>query len=256
MRIATTVVCSLALSLGAACVVYTNPQPAQQPAPVPPPSASTPPAPSEPAKAPREAAKPTKVGKPGVVKPAPRVPIVALPNPRPEIIEVEGKPVPLVPKPVVFGDAKEKPGSLLGLVYPIPEDTKKLPDFSELVPTTALYTDKLDIAPRNFEEGFPGLDGRNEWFAIKYSGQFTVKAAGEYDFRLLSDDGATLTIDRVLIIDNDGVHSAEEKRGRIRLLPGSHSIEVKYFQGPRYQVALQLFVTPPGGQEQLWAPSL
>lgn len=255
MRFATILVSSFAVSLGAGCVVYTNPPPAQQPASPPP---AAPPSkeakPAEPAKAPREAANPSRVAKPGLAV-GPIRPLPKLPEARPEIIEVEGKPVPIITKPVDFGESTEKPGAMLGLVYFLPDDTKKLPDFSELVPTAALYADKLDISARKFDEGFPGVDGRHEWFGIKYSGQFTVKTAGEYEFRLVSDDGATLTIDRVLVADNDGVHSVEEKRGKIRLLAGSHSIEVKYFQGPRYQIALQLFVTPPGGKEQLWSPS-
>lgn len=172
------------------------------------------------------------------------------------MIEVDGKPVPTISKPVPFGEGKESPGSMLGLVYFLPEDTQKLPDFSSLIPTAALYAKQLDISPRSFDQGFPGVDGRHEWFAIKYTGQFSVKAAGEYEFRLVSDDGATLKIDNVLIVDNDGVHPPSEKRGKVRLLAGSHSIEVKYFQGPRYDVALQLFVTPPNGKEQLWSASL
>lgn len=242
----------IVLSLGAsACVVYTSSGQQQQPAAPPPPK------PTQPAPAP-----PSTAAKPSKASPKPAMTVAPIRGPvisglaSGQMIEVDGKPVPTISKPVAFGDGKPSPGSILGLVYFLDENTQKLPDFSNLVPTAALYTKQFDIAPRKFEDGFPGVDGRYEFFAIKYAGQFEVKAPGEYEFRLVSDDGATVKVDNVLLIDNDGVHPPAEKRAKIRLLAGNHSIEVKYFQGPRYDVALQLFVTPPGGKEKLWSSSL
>ena len=184
-----------------------------------------------------------------------RLPLLTA-TPDGKFIEVDGKPVPLVTKTVPFGSGVAQDGALLGLIYFLTDDTTKLPDFDEYVPSGALYAKQLDISPRDFTEGFPGVDVRDEWFAIRYLGNFTVKTAGDYEFRLISDDGATLTVDNVPVIDNDGVHEATEKRGKIRLLAGQHSIEVRYFQGPRPKVALQLYVTPPNGQEVLWSSSL
>jgi hypothetical protein len=37
---------------------------------------------------------------------------------------------------------------------------------------------------------------------------------------------------------------------------GEHSLFVNYYQGPRETIALQLFVTPPTGQERLLGPVL
>lgn len=172
------------------------------------------------------------------------------------MIEVDGKPVPVVTKAGPFGGAEASDGALLGLIYFLTEETTKLPDFDEYLPSGALFAKELNVTPREFTEGFPGVDSRHEWFAIRYVGQFSTKVAGDYEFRLVSDDGATLRIANVPLIDNDGLHGPTEKRAKIRLLPGQHSIEVRYFQGPRPQVALQLFVTPPNGDEVLWSPSL
>ena len=42
------------------------------------------------------------------------------------------------------------------------------------------------------------------------------------------------------MIDNDGVHPPTEKSATVRLAKGIHTVEVQYFQGPRYEVALIL----------------
>lgn len=242
----------LAVSLSAAaCVVYTNPPPQQQqPASAPP--ASPPAQPQTPAEAPAKPAGPKLSQKPVFVT----TPIRQLPAPSGRVIEVDGKPVPTISKPGPFGEGEEKPGSMLGLVYFLPEPTHKLPDFASLVPTAALFAKELAAAPQEFTQGFPDVDARHEWFAIRYTGQFSTKLAGEYEFRLVSDDAATLRVDNVLLIDNDGAKGLGEKRAKIRLMSGHHSIEVKYLQAERSKVALQLFVTPPNGKEKLWSAEL
>lgn len=255
-------VSSLALSVGGVgCVVYASSQPSTQKAapPAPPPSStsSSPQAPASTAQKPASTAMAKPALKPAAthVMRVSRVPLLVA-TPDGKMIEVDGKPVPLVTKAGPFGSGVAEEGALLGLIYFLTDDTPKLPNFDEYVPSGALYAKQLDVSPRDFTEGFPGVDSRHEWFALRYLGKFTVNASGDYEFRLVSDDGATLTIDNVPVIDNDGLHEPTEKRGKIRLLPGQHTIEVRYFQGPRPKVALQLFVTPPNGEEVLWSPSL
>ena len=50
-----------------------------------------------------------------------------------------------------------------------------------------------------------------------------------YLFSLISDDGSNLMINNQLVIDNDGLHSAQERRGDIALAAGLHSITINYF---------------------------
>jgi hypothetical protein len=88
----------------------------------------------------------------------------------------------------------------------------------------------------------------------RYTGTFQVENEGEYKFRLVSDDGSRLFIDGKKIIDDDGVHPAQSASGSVSLGRGAHQIEVDYFQGPRYYVALQLFWTTPGGTETISNP--
>ena len=58
------------------------------------------------------------------------------------------------------------------------------------------------------------------------------------------------------IIDDDGIHGPTSVSGSVYLNQGQHQIEVDYFQGPRYYIALQLFWTPPGGSEVISKPPI
>lgn len=159
--------------------------------------------------------------------------------------------------PNVFGGPKGSPAALKGSVYWLNPDTKSLPDLSKLTPATTLYAENLNVSPRDFREGFPGVDAnRVEWFAIEYTGQFAVAVAGEYKFRVLSDDGTRVYVDNAPLLSNDGVHPAQSKSETIKLAAGLHSLLVDYFQATKWQVALQLFVTGPDGREKLWGPAL
>jgi len=154
-----------------------------------------------------------------------------------------------------FGSATSDSISLKGDIYYLPEGASALPDFSSLTSVGSIYTKVLDIPMRSFTSGFPGVTDRFEWFAIRYTGSFNVDTEGDYAFRLASDDGSRLFIDGKKIIDNDGVHPTQSVSGNTYLARGQHSIEVDYFQGPRTEIALQLFWTPPGGSEEISQPT-
>ena len=145
-----------------------------------------------------------------------------------------------------FGTTVVISSGLCGQIYEIPADTIWLPRFSKLKPVGTIYTTVLNVPPRNFNEGFPGVTQRSEWFAIDYAGKFWIQKPGKYRFALNSDDGSKLYIDDHLVIDNDGMHPAVTETGKRKLSLGIHRIRVSYFQGPRFQVALTLAVAPPG----------
>jgi fibro-slime domain-containing protein len=147
-------------------------------------------------------------------------------------------------------------GALRAEMCFIPPGTRRLRDVPHCSGGAVFFTDELDVESRRFEDGFPGVSARNEWFSIRYTGSFRIERGGEYRFRLKSDDGSQLFIDDELVIDLDGVHDAVSKRGVLELEAGVHTIAVRYFQGPRYTIALQLFVTPPGQTERIFRPSL
>ena len=145
-----------------------------------------------------------------------------------------------------FGTTVVASLGLRGEVYLLPVGTNALPRFRHRQPVGTIYTTSLNIPPRDFREGFPGLTDRIEWFAIDYTGRFWIEQAGRYRFALYSDDGSKLYLDHRLILDNDGVHPPSGCRATVEFTRGAHTIRVSYFQGPRYQVALILTVAKPG----------
>ncbi len=165
------------------------------------------------------------------------------------------QPVPMIHGQSAFGGSGA--GALRGVIYFIPETTQRLADVHSCAPVGAFLTNELNVSPRRFDSGFPGVAERNEYFAIDYAGTFSVAKDGEYSFRLLSDDGSYLYIDGTMIIDNDGMHGPESKTGSVHLSAANHTIRVLYFQGHRWMIALQLFVRPPGNEiEKLFSPRL
>ena len=152
-----------------------------------------------------------------------------------------------------FGTTVVIPSGLRGEIYYISPATQWLPKFEKLTPLGAIYTASLNVPPRDFAAGFPGVTDRFEWFAIDYKGRFWIEKPGKYRFALTSDDGSKLYIDERLVIDNDGVHAPLTAKGNVELSGGSHDIRVSYFQGPRYAVALVLEVSRPGERWRIFS---
>ena len=130
--------------------------------------------------------------------------------------------------------------ALKGQIYFLQPGTARLPNLETMQRQGTVYVSELNVTPRSFRAGFPGVTERFEWFAVDYSGTFKVSRSGIYRFRLTSDDGAVLRIDGQMVIDNDGIHGPSSKEGSIELRAGVHDIHVQYFQGPATEIALVL----------------
>jgi hypothetical protein len=139
------------------------------------------------------------------------------------------------------GGAEPPAGRLRGIVYPLPLETRQLPDFGALRPAGAICMDRLDVTERR---SFPGLR-RSEWFGVDFQGVFFVDEPGVFHFRLMSDDGSRLIVDGALVIDNDGYHAVRAAEGAVALDRGPHTIGVPFWQGPG-PLALTLEVARPG----------
>jgi hypothetical protein len=130
--------------------------------------------------------------------------------------------------------------ALRGEIYLLPSGAAKLPDFRALKPIGAVHVRALNVPDQDWRSGFPGVTGRFEWFAVDYTGRFSVPNGGLYSFALTSDDGSRLLIDGKGVVDNDGVHGSRTATGQAQLAGGLHAVEVQYFQGPRDRVSLRL----------------
>lgn len=147
---------------------------------------------------------------------------------------------------------------LVGQVYVPRRPITKMPKFDHLVPVYTFVTANLDVPTRSYTQGFPTPEKQAvvENFAIRFRAELEIKIPGIYTFYLYSDDGSQLYIDGALVVDNDGIHPTMGKRGRRRLTTGMHSVEIRYFQGPRHAIALQWFYQPPNSQRQIVPPAV
>jgi hypothetical protein len=144
-----------------------------------------------------------------------------------------------------FGTTVVDSSGFRGRVYHLEPNKEKLPKLSRMEPVGTVYTLSLNVWPQRFDEGFPSISERLEWFAIEYTGKFWIEKPGRYKFSLLSDDGAKLHINDKVVINNDGVHTAAAISAAATLTRGVHDIRIEYFQGPRFTVALVMAIAPP-----------
>lgn len=96
-------------------------------------------------------------------------------------------------------------------------------------------------------------DALPEPFSVVWRGKLAAPVSGQYAFGLRADDGALLSIDGNLVVDNGGSHGSEYREGTVFLDEGFHDIELKYWQvgGSR---DLQLSWQPPGSAREIVSP--
>ena len=134
----------------------------------------------------------------------------------------------------------------------------RMPPFEHMTPVYTFITSNLNVSPRNYTTGFPTakMESVVDNFAIRFRGRLAIETPGTYTFALNSDDGSKLYINQNLVVDNDGIHLPQYVQGSLALAAGMHYIEIHYFQGQPYQIALQWFYQPPNGQEQIVPPEM
>ena len=175
---------------------------------------------------------------------------------------------------------------LIGQVYVPGIAIERMPDFGDLTPVYTFITTNLDVPIREYTKGFPTPEMETvvENFAVRFRGVLVVSTPGRYTFWLLSDDGSKLYIDDTPVIDNDGIHGITRNKGRkdlsngvikaqvswhfeghfmdmgrhgsMELAVGTHPFEIQYFQGPKYEIALQWFYQPPNSHRQIVPPEV
>jgi len=127
-----------------------------------------------------------------------------------------------------------------GLQYAYYEgDWEKLPDFSKLTPVAIGDAVNFDLTPAK----------RADHFGLRFEGTIKLDKEGDYLFLVGSDDGARLLIDDKLVVNNDGVHSFEQKRKKVKMTAGLHSVTVEYFEYAGDEV-LQVDFEGPGETQQ------
>ena len=112
--------------------------------------------------------------------------------------------------------------------------------------------------------GFPGMPAAIQnvvgfdGYALDCDGYLNIVTSGDdYVFQLLSDDGAELRINDVIVVSNQGEHAPSSvTSSAIHLDRGLNKINIVYFQGPLTQIALQLSMSGPNLSNEVIPASL
>lgn len=159
------------------------------------------------------------------------------------------------------------PGPNDGLVAQLYYRGQGQPDFpnvqsyidSAIKSNKYLFFSDLNVPTRIFSLGFPTQTGGvvqndmnenlNEYFALRFQSVFKLSAGdeeGDYEFALLSDDGAMMRMKQddnsfKVIVENDGHHPTRMGCGT-QIVPITKESEIlvqmDYYQGPRHHIAM------------------
>ncbi|USX24217.1 PA14 domain-containing protein [Oxalobacteraceae bacterium OTU3CINTB1] len=192
------------------------------------------------------------VAPPSVAQAIP-APVVVAPPPPPPPPPPEVKAAATPPK--VFEECADSPDrNMVADVYNLRTGTQSVTEMRHRKPVKRVCLAQLNIAPRDFREGFPGLGTTNEWFGLDIRFTVNVAEAGTWELMLLSDDGAILSIDDQDVINNDGIHGALPETAKVKLEKGLRNFRVRYFQGPGFNLALILGWRKPGAADFDYLP--
>jgi hypothetical protein len=130
----------------------------------------------------------------------------------------------------------------------------KLPNFNKMSPSGMFFTKAIDYPVDRGTNTFPGVPLRDSWLGLRFYVKFSLsqEEAGTYTFRIVCRDGSRLIIGKKIVVNADGVGKSREESGSVDLTEGSHEMFLDYFHTTGAS-GLQLFITPPGGQEKIFA---
>jgi len=194
-----------------------------------------------------------------VVVEAIEVPTEPLDVPAPIMVEAQADEVVTtsteIQKNPLFAECANEPDRpIVADLYQLAPDTARLPDYSQLKAIKKICLSQLDIKVRKFSDGFPGVTNLFEWFSLDMNFIVKVPQDGIWTFKLIADDGANLYIAEQKVVDNDGLHAVMEKTGSAELKAGDVNFHVSYFQGPRFDIALELLWKGPNDTEFSYIP--
>lgn len=155
---------------------------------------------------------------------------------------------------VGFSSEEGKVSLIPAFVYFLKPNTKKMPNYNKLSPSGMFFTQAIDYPSNRGSREFPGVPKRADWLGLRFYVKFSLAdpEAGSYKFRIVCGDAARLIIGKKIIINAEGGGKTVEQSGTATMETGSHEMFLDYFQGTGPS-ALQLFITPPGGEEKVFA---
>lgn len=153
-----------------------------------------------------------------------------------------------------FASEAGKVSLIPAFVYFLKPNTRKIPNFNKMSPSGMFFTKAIDYPVNRGTQEFPGVPKRDDWLGLRFYVKFTLSEpeSGAYKFRIAGEGAARLIIAKKMIINAEGPAKAIDQTGTVTLQPGSHEMFLDYLQttGPN---GLQLYITPPGGEEKIFA---
>ncbi|NOD36505.1 MULTISPECIES: PA14 domain-containing protein [unclassified Ruegeria] len=73
-------------------------------------------------------------------------------------------------------------------------------------------------------------EGSTDTFAARFQGKVSVEEEGTYTFFTSADDGVVLYVNGHEVVKDDGNHGYRTESGQVALEPGTHDIELRYFE--------------------------
>lgn len=140
----------------------------------------------------------------------------------------------------LYGSDKLTTSAVKYAYYEVEPPIALLPNFDSIPVIETGNTEIMDVDK---------LSKRRHGVAFQFTSDLNVPKTGEYLFHQYSDDGSKLYIDGKLIIDHDGRHGFEPKRGLIDLSEGTHQLQIDYFNN-NWRKGMLLQYEGPGQEIQ------
>jgi hypothetical protein len=189
-----------------------------------------------------------------VPAPAPEPAPVPAPPPPPPAPQPAKEAVASTPPKLFEECADASDRHMVADVYRLNVGTQSVSEMRRRKPVKRVCLAQLNITPRSFREGFPGMGSTNEWFGMDIRFTVNIAETATWELMLLADDGAVLSIDDENVIDNDGIHAPTPVATTVKLEKGLRNFRVRYFQGPGPDLALMLAWKKPGAADYGYLP--
>ncbi len=147
------------------------------------------------------------------------------------------------PKPLP-GEASSRPGLVLEVYQGTEIDQR-------LHPGLPRFLHSKQVKQLDFPNLSTLLSEPSSNYALRVRGRLHCPTGGRYWFRLESDDGAGLAIDRAVVIDADYPRAFAPEDGVVALEAGEHDLELRFFQNGG-RAGLRLSWKRPGDRD--WNP--
>ncbi len=119
--------------------------------------------------------------------------------------------------------------SPMATVHQITPPLSFIPNLSAIAPISKALVKRINIPNQTLGlKGFSGITTLTTNFALQIQGKITTTTSGNFQMRLISDQGSFLQINGTTAVNADGA-GAQNKTGTINLPVGAHPFNLKYY---------------------------